>query len=138
MGLTAFLAVAQRHLICSRIGWLVAACARATLVLQAVCATLFFLCPTQADAAGWSPASSMANSRYAHTATVLPSGKVLVVGGLGSTVFATTTLYDPASNVWTAAASLNTARYSHSATLLPSGKVLVVGGYSGTAEIASA
>ena len=67
-----------------------------------------------------------------HTATLLPSGKVLVAGGYddGGTL-SSAELYDPASGTWTATGSLGTARYDHTATLLPSGKVLVAGGGNG-------
>jgi hypothetical protein len=64
-----------------------------------------------------------------HTATLLPSGKVLVVGGFGSATLVTAEVYDEAIGAWTAAGSLATARYSHTATSLPSGKVLVAGGH---------
>ncbi|WNG47590.1 hypothetical protein F0U60_28300 [Archangium minus] len=82
--------------------------------------------------AAWAPtASPMSHARYDHTATVLPNGKVLVVGGLGgSTLLASAELYDPSTGAWTPAGSLQTVRYRHTATLLPNGKVLVAGGYA--------
>ena len=54
-----------------------------------------------------------ATARYAHTATLLPNGKVLVAGGLDSNFnhLASAELYDPASGTWTATGSLDTARY---------------------------
>jgi hypothetical protein len=62
---------------------------------------------------------------------LLPNGKVLVVGGSGTSGDLTNAeLYDPASGTWTTTGSLNTARYEHTATLLPNGEVLVVGGYN--------
>ncbi len=68
-------------------------------------------------------------ARTFHTATLLGSGKVLVVGGYGNTTtLASAELYDPASKTWSSANSMSTARQRHTATLLPSGKVLVVGG----------
>ena len=77
----------------------------------------------------WSAAASLATARGYHTATLLPSGQVLVVGGFNSSGYqASAELYDPANNTWSAAASLATARAYHTATLLPSGQVLVVGG----------
>src|SRR6266576_3264214 len=54
---------------------------------------------------------SLNTARDNHTATLLPNGKVLVAGGLGSSGFLTSAeLYDPASGSWTATGSLNTAR----------------------------
>ena len=77
----------------------------------------------------WSATPPMATGRYDDTATLLPSGKVLVVGGMGNTsALASAELYDPVTKTWSAAASLFTAHYNHTATLLANGKVLVAGG----------
>ena len=80
----------------------------------------------------WTATGSLGTARYAHTATLLPSGKVLVAGGIryGSSALSSAELYDPASGTWTATGSLGTARANHTATLLPSGKVLVAGGFN--------
>lgn len=72
---------------------------------------------------------SLAGMRHSHTATLLSSGKVLIVGGFSGTALDSAELYDPATGTFSTAGSLATARYSHTATLLPSGKVLVAGGY---------
>ncbi len=96
------------------------------------------------DPAGnsWAPAASLAAGRQFHTATLLPSGQVLVAGGADDNAddLASAELYDPAGNSWSAAASLGTGRASHTATLLPSGQVLVAGGdgNTGLATLASA
>lgn len=73
---------------------------------------------------------SMETVRESHTATLLPNGKVLVVGGeQGQEVYLSSAeLFDPATGAWTKTGSLNTARSGHTATLLANGKVLVAGG----------
>src|SRR5579862_9427228 len=75
---------------------------------------------------------SMNVGRELHTATLLPSGQVLVAGGccLAGIGMPFAELYDPSSGTWTLTGSMNVARYDHTATLLPSGQVLVAGGYT--------
>jgi hypothetical protein len=65
-----------------------------------------------------------------HTATLLPGGKLLVVGGVKSAGAGTAAadLFDPASATWTSMAPMNVMRSSHTATLLADGRVLVAGG----------
>ncbi|HVF72220.1 MAG TPA: kelch repeat-containing protein [Chthoniobacterales bacterium] len=81
----------------------------------------------------WTSTGNMANPRHEHTATLLPNGKVLVVGGAVDYLddWATAELYDPATGTWTPTGSLNVSRRAHTATLLPGGKVLVAGGLHG-------
>jgi hypothetical protein len=88
----------------------------------------------------WSRARPMGATREFPTATLLPSGKVLVAGGsidglpcCGATGAAE--VYDPARNQWTPAAGMATARFGHTATLLPNGKVLVAGGSSNNGDV---
>jgi N-acetylneuraminic acid mutarotase len=78
----------------------------------------------------WAGTGSLTTARYRHTATLLPTGKVLVTGGFNEAdgFLSSTELYDPASGTWTATGSLATARKNHTATLLPKGEVLVGGG----------
>src|SRR5262249_42574182 len=64
------------------------------------------------------PTGSLATARNNHTATLLPSGKVLVAGGFENGSLASAEVYDPATGVWAATGSLVTARYFHTATLL--------------------
>jgi hypothetical protein len=71
---------------------------------------------------------SLAVARFNHTTTLLPSGKVLVVGGAGSLTSAE--LYDPATGLFSSTGSLATGRDNHTATLLSTGKVLVAGGFN--------
>ena len=63
------------------------------------------------------------------TATLLPSGAVLMAAGLGNHgTLGRAELYDPLTGRWTATGNLGHKRFDHSATLLTSGKVLVAGG----------
>ena len=75
----------------------------------------------------------MAFKRDHHTATLLPDGRVLVVGGAFGAPPAE--LYDPAAGVWTMTGSPVMARSYHTSTLLPNGKVLVVAGPGVSAEL---
>ena len=75
---------------------------------------------------------SLATARFGHTATLLPSGKVLIAGGTGisySSARSSAELYDPVEGTFTPTGSMATARWFHTATLLPSGKVLIAGGW---------
>jgi hypothetical protein len=74
----------------------------------------------------------MARPRSYHTATLLPDGRVLLVGGLSSlpaTYEATAELYDPATDTFTPLLSgLRSPRAWHRAVRLLDGRVLVAGG----------
>jgi N-acetylneuraminic acid mutarotase len=77
----------------------------------------------------FSAAGSLPSPRVYNTATLLPSGLVLIAGGWSassstSQVFSECYLYDPANQ-----------RSEHTATLLLDGRVLVVGGGTGSADI---
>jgi uncharacterized delta-60 repeat protein len=88
---------------------------------------------------GFSATGSLAVGRMDHTATPLPDGRVLVVGGSGSSLLlASAELYDPATGSWSATGSLAVGRSEHTATPLPDGKVLVVGGNGSSGHLASA
>ena len=89
----------------------------------------------------WSAAGSPSTARADHTATLMPDGRVLVVGGGGEDNLveggprsATAELYDPSTGTWSATRSMNEPRNYFSATLLPNGTVLVAGGGAGYVE----
>ena len=80
----------------------------------------------------WTTTAPMASVRRAHTATLLPNAKVLVIGGnTGSAALSSAELYDPASGTWTNIAAMKIDRAFHAAILLRDGRVLVTGGRSG-------
>jgi hypothetical protein len=81
--------------------------------------------------------TAMGTARASFTLTLLPNGKVLAVGGQGSTAatqLSTAEIYDPSLNSWTATGNnlRSGARLNHQANLLPNGKVLITGGDNGT------
>ena len=91
--------------------------------------------------------NAMTTTRQGHTATLLSSGNVLVVGGTsnGTTALATAELYNRTTGTWGATNSMTGARTLHSATLLPtssngttSGAVLIAGGLNGTTSQSTA
>src|SRR5436309_250618 len=67
--------------------------------------------------------------RSGHTATRLPNGKILIVGGENANgSVRDSEIFDPASKAFSAATGLLTARADHTATSLPDGRLLVIGG----------
>jgi N-acetylneuraminic acid mutarotase len=84
---------------------------------------------------GWSSTGNLNAPRCGQTATLLASGKVLVVGGssghcssIASKTLDSAELYDPVTGAWSITGSLKQPRTYHTATLLLNGLVLVVGG----------
>lgn len=75
--------------------------------------------------------SALLTARAAHTATLLPNGKVLLVGGFDrqGNALASAELFDPTTNTVAPTGALNMARQSHTATILLDGQVLIAGGY---------
>lgn len=80
----------------------------------------------------------MAATRYRHTATLLPNGKVLIAGGYDASYAsrATAELFDPTANAGaggfqTLANPMPSGRADHAATALKDGRVLLTGGTSG-------
>ncbi len=77
----------------------------------------------------WVSAGAMALERAYHTATLLPSGRVLIAGGLPLTAEpAVCEIYDPPTRTWATTGSLLSERAYHTSHLLSDGRVLVLGG----------
>ena len=71
--------------------------------------------------------------RQFSTATLLPTGNVLLAGGLVGLISnpqttATAMLYHPGTGTWTSTGSMTTGRENQTATLLQDGQVLMAGG----------
>jgi N-acetylneuraminic acid mutarotase len=89
----------------------------------------------------WSATASMSVGRVAAASARLPSGNVLVAGGINAVnpgngnptapPLASAEIYSPASRSWSVVPDMSAGRSEAAAVLLPSGKVLVVGGISG-------
>lgn len=79
----------------------------------------------------FTPTGEMNEARAGHTATLLPNGLVLIVGGWGGDGrLPTTELYDPQTGKFRPAASMFAPRASMTATLLQNGQLLIAGGDS--------
>jgi len=80
----------------------------------------------------WTATGNLITGRRALPATVLASGRVLLVGGnsdaASSGVLSTAELYDPGSGTFASAGAMAVTRADATATLLGSAKVLVAGG----------
>jgi len=80
---------------------------------------------------------SLSAQRYAHTATLLQNGDVLLAGGFGSGYDcedlgepsqSSAEIYNPATGTFQTVGNMTMGRAGHTATLLANGKVLFVGG----------
>ena len=86
------------------------------------------------ETGAWHATGTLSTARSGHTATLLASGQVLVLGGESvstpheALVTASAEVYDPATGSWTPAAPMLAARVFHTATRLRSDAVLVAGG----------
>lgn len=84
-------------------------------------------------AEGWSqPKSHLSVPIAGHTATLLPSGDVLVLGGEPPSAIDTARAqrWEPEAQRWCLAGQLKTSRKGHAATVLADGSVLITGGTS--------
>jgi hypothetical protein len=78
----------------------------------------------------WSSGAALPATRSEHTASVLPSGDVLVLGGI---VTASTATVDclrlpVASSIWVSCADMPNVRAGHAASMLADGRIFISGG----------
>ena len=78
----------------------------------------------------WKATGALRGARHAMTATLLPSGKVLVAGGAtaASDAVNSSEIYDPTAKTWTLGLKMVTARSDYASIMLGTGKVLFTGG----------
>lgn len=93
----------------------------------------FALTVNAATANSFTLTGTMNVSRWGHSATLLPNGKVLIVGG-DNVGYSTSEIYDPATGKFTLSGNTIWPHSHHTATLLPNGKVLIAGGYGNGAS----
>ena len=74
-------------------------------------------------------AGNLYEPRWAHTATLLADGRVLIAGG-GNTnnALSSTELYDPVTKTFSPGTPMHLPRMLHTATALQDGRVLIAGG----------
>jgi len=89
--------------------------------------------PSTLSAGSITASAPMLEPRSGHTATLLPNGKVLIVGGMrrNQDFSKTAELYDPSTGKFQRAGEMSMGRVGHIAVLLRSGKVLIAGGWVG-------
>ena len=67
----------------------------------------------------WSRGGFLNEGRMSHTTTLLKDGRILAVGGTGSSgPIDSSEIYDPVSDVWVHVANMEGRRSNHTATLL--------------------
>lgn len=87
---------------------------------------------------GFTPGPELIQPRQSHSATLLPDGRVLMVGGWareGAQPLDSAEVYDPATGRFEPVGRLSIPRGGHSAASLPDGRVLIAGGDTVTAEL---
>ena len=84
------------------------------------------------------PAGSLIEPRFGNTATLLPDGRILVVGGYAYGALASAEVWDPATAIFGPAGSLTDGRRNPTDALLPDGRVVIVGGEGDFDNVAAA
>jgi len=103
-------------------------------IMFAIAATAFHSSfPSGSQTGSVTPAAPMLEPRSGQTSTLLPSGRVLIAGGMrrNQEFYKSAELYDPATERFQATGQMSVGRVGHIAVLLNSGKVLIAGGWIG-------
>jgi hypothetical protein len=89
-----------------------------------------------ADLTRWTLVAPMITGRFWHALVELPSGDLMAIGGLNSTVgaIASCEIYKVDEDRWVKAAPLSSPRARFTATVLDDGSILVAGGHNGSAK----
>ncbi|HTC47999.1 MAG TPA: kelch repeat-containing protein [Candidatus Aquilonibacter sp.] len=101
------------------------------ITILALAAAGFHTTASPAQTGSVISAASMLEPRSGHSATLLPDGRILIVGGMrrNQDFYKSAELYDPASGKFQPTGEMNERRVGHVAVLLRSGKVLIAGGW---------
>ena len=85
-------------------------------------------------------AGQMLQPRSGHTVTLLPDGRVLIVGGMrrNQDFYKSAELYDPSNGKFQPTGEMSIGRVGQIAVLLSTGKVLIAGGWVGNSGTDSA
>jgi uncharacterized protein (DUF2147 family) len=106
--------------------------------LTVFCALVLLALATRTPAAPGklSATGSTAIPRFAHTATLLGNGKVLITVGMerNGLWLDSAEIYEPATGRFTPAGKMHAQRAGATATRLPNGKVLIAGGNEGSGK----
>ena len=76
----------------------------------------------------WTTTTSLPAGRESHQAALLPSGKVLLCGGISGPVVGTCLTFDPVTSKWTLVPGMSTPRFAFHFVKLSSGQILAAGG----------
>src|SRR3954447_9987025 len=94
-----------------------------------VSAALLLNQPYTGAAGQWEPTGSMVVGRAQPTATLMPNGDVLVIGGYTGNSLPDAERYHPTKGTWRKIISFPSGLVGHTAFLLANGKILVAGVY---------
>ena len=84
--------------------------------------------PSENNGAGqWLRRTNLHEPRERHTATMFPTGAIVVTGGLNDIPLKSCEVIDPIDDVSILIPSMNDTRYEHTATYLGYGRILVTG-----------